>query len=137
MKFAFLPKYCKWPGLALVASGFILNSVCEPNYDSVKDGIGLLVQVLIFTGLLTVICSKEKAEDEFIDHYRLISLQWAVITLIALRLGWKAVGFITSDESWMPKWQVNSLLFFYLIQFYYHCYVREWFSRILKRVHEK
>jgi hypothetical protein len=135
--FAFLPNKLKWLGLMLVILGFVIHGIYHPDVTSIKDGLGLLVQILVLFGLLVIICSKQKIEDEFINHYRLISLQWSVILLIFLRLTWKTIGYFESDESWMPHWQVNSLLFFYLIQFYYLCYVKERISKLFKPGNEK
>jgi hypothetical protein len=123
--FAFLHNLFKWFGLGLVMSGFILNYLLNPDLSLLSDGFGLLVQVLILTGLLIIICSKQKTEDEYINHVRLIALQWAVILLILLRLIWKTMGYLTADESWMPHWQVNSLLEFYLLFFYYTTWFKE------------
>jgi hypothetical protein len=123
--FAFLHNRFKWLGLCLFIGGFTLNYLLSPNLSLLSDGVGLSVQVLILTGLLIIICSKQKEEDEYINHVRLISLQWAVILLILLRLSWKTMGYLTDDESWMPHWQVNSLLEFYLLFFYYTTWFKE------------
>lgn len=123
--FAFLQNRFKWLGLSLVITGFTINFLAHPDMNLLSDGIGLLVQVLILTGLLIIICAKQKTEDEYINHVRLISLQWAVMLLILLRLIWKTIGYVTVDESWMPHWQVNSLLEFYLLFFYYTIWFKE------------
>lgn len=130
--FAFLHNRIKWLGLATVVAGFAIYFIYQPNLDVLADGKGLLVQTLILSGLTTIICSKQKQEDEYINHVRLIALQWAVILLIVLRLLWKTIGYVTADESWMPQWQVNSLLEFYLLFFYYGAWFRERFSNLFK-----
>jgi hypothetical protein len=135
--FAFLNNRFKWLGLALTIAGFLLFGAFTPNPATLKDGIGLLVQVLILAGLLIIICSRQKVEDEYIDHVRLISLQHAILFLIFIRLLWKTIGYFTADESWMPQWQVNSLLQFYLVIFYYRIYVKERLLNLLNLKSEK
>ncbi|MCC6370788.1 MAG: hypothetical protein IT236_07285 [Bacteroidia bacterium] len=130
--FAFLNKRFKWLGAALYLAGYGIYSYAQPNVMSVKDGTGLLVQVMVLAGLLMIICSKQNTEDEYINHVRLISLQWAVLLFIALRLWWKLMGYVTSDESWMPQWQVNSMLLFYLVFFYYQTFFKE---RVMSIIH--
>ena len=137
LQFAFLNNRFKWFGLSLLLSGFILNAIAMPDLSSLKDGKGLLVQVMILFGLLIIICSKQKMEDEYINHIRLISLQWAVILLILLRLIWKTLGFIYEDESWMPQWQVNSMLQFYLLFFYYAAWLKDKLPNFIRIRSEK
>jgi len=133
VEFAFLHNRFKWLGLGLILAAFVVAGVSRPNYDSVKDGAGLLVQVFLLLGLLTVICSRQKVEDEYINHVRLIALQWALIALIFLRLSWKTIGYFTGDESWMPQWHINALLEIYLLLFYYRVWLKEKIVGVLKK----
>lgn len=130
--FAFLNNKFKWPGLIMAMTGYFVGFYFAPDFSTVKDGLGLFVQVLILFGSLIIIFSKQKTEDEFVNHHRLISLQWSVVILIVLRLGYKLIGFITKDESWMPNWQINSLLLFYLFIFYYKVIVKDWLMNLFK-----
>lgn len=133
IEFAFLHNRSKWAGVALILAGLTLAVLVQPNYDSVKDGSGLLVQVFLLLGLLVIICSRQKTEDEYINHVRLIAMQWALIALIILRLSWKTIGYFTADESWMPQWHINSLLEIYLLLFYYQVWLKERLSNLLKQ----
>lgn len=133
IQFAFLPNWFKYIGLTMLFAGYFMGFYLHPDFTTVKDGLGLFVQVLILFGFLCLIFSKQKTEDEFINHHRLISLQWAVVILILLRLGYKLIGFITKDESWMPNWQVNSLLLFYVLIFYYKVIVKDWIANLFNR----
>lgn len=123
------PRFFKWLGLCLVVAGFAMNALLQPDVDDLTDGTGLLVQVMILAGLLFISGAREKYEDEFIKYYRLVSLQWAVLLLIVLRVFYKAMAWYTADESWTPHFQVNALLIFYLAFFYYQLYVKD---RLLK-----
>lgn len=127
------PRFFKWLGVCLVIAGFIVAEITQPNLDDVTSGMGLLIQVMILAGLLCICCAREKMEDEFIRYYRLVSLQWAVVLLIVLRVFYKTMAWYTADESWTPHWQVNSLLIFYLLFFYYQLYVKEFVLKVFKK----
>lgn len=128
-----LPRYFKLIGVFLYVAGFILFFIYQPNLHDVTNGFGLLIQILILLGLLCVCCSKEKHEDELIKYYRLTSLQWAVVVFIFLRLSYKTIAWYTADISWTPNWQVNSLLLFYLIFFYYQLYLKDFIANLFNK----
>lgn len=119
------PRFFKWFGLGLVIAGFVTGALMQPNVDDLSDGTGLLVQVMILAGLLFISCAREKFEDEFIKYYRLVSLQWAVLLLIVLRVSYKVIAWYTADAGWTPHFQVNALLIFYLAFFYYQLYLKD------------
>ncbi len=124
-----LPRYCKWIGLALLLAGYAIGFTYGADPDDVNAPRGLFIQVAILTGLLLIAGAKEKMEDEMIRHVRLTSLQWSVFVLIVLRVVYKCIAFYTKDIAWLPQWQINSLLLFYLLLFYYQLYVREYLQR--------
>lgn len=124
------PRFFKWLGLVVYLSGLALAYYLQPDFDDVTNGTGLLVQVLVLSGLVLICCSRQKFEDELIRHYRLKSLQWAVVVFIFLRLSYKTIAWLTSDPDWEPQWQVNALLLIYLLFFYYQLYVRDFISRL-------
>lgn len=119
------PRVFKWLGLGLAIAGFGIASMTNPDVDDPSDGLGLLVQVMILAGLLCVSCARESREDEFIRYYRLVSLQWAVLLFIVLRVSYKIIAWYTADASWTPHFQVNALLIFYLAFFYYQLHVKD------------
>ncbi len=119
------PRFFKWLGLGLVIAGFATDALMQPNVDDLRDGLGLLIQIMILVGLLFICCAREKFEDEFIKYYRLVSLQWAVLLLIVLRVSYKVVAWYTADAGWTPHFQVNALLIFYLAFFYYQLYLKD------------
>ncbi len=119
------PRFFKWLGLCLVIAGFVTGAVVQPDLDDVRNGTGLLVQIMILAGLLFLCCAREKFEDEFIRYYRLVSLQWAVLLLIVLRVSYKIIAWYTGDTGWTPQFQVNALLIFYLAFFYYQLYLKD------------
>lgn len=119
------PRFFKWLGLCMVMTGFTIGGLMQPNLDDLTDGLALLIQILILAGLLFISCARETYEDEFIKYYRLVSLQWAVLLLIVLRVSYKIIAWYTADESWTPHFQVNALLIFYLAFFYYQLYVKD------------
>jgi len=119
------PRFFKWLGLCLMIAGFATDALMQPNVDDPRDGLGLLIQIMILAGLLFICCAREKFEDEFIRYYRLVSLQWAVLLLIVLRVSYKVIAWYTADESWTPHFQVNALLIFYLAFFYYQLYLKD------------
>ncbi|MBL7937564.1 MAG: hypothetical protein JNM51_17295 [Bacteroidia bacterium] len=128
-----LPRYFKWIGILLYISGMAIHAIYQPDLLDVTNGLGLLIQVFILSGLLCICCSKEKYEDEYIKYYRLTSLQWAVIVFIALRLFYKTMAWYTNDINWAPHWQVNSMLLMYLIFFYYQLYIKDFFMNLFKK----
>lgn len=128
-----LPRYFKLIGVLLYVSGFIIDALYKPDLSDVTNGLGLFIQVLILAGLLCMCCSKQKQEDEFIKYYRLTSLQWAVVIFICLRLFYKTMAWITADISWTPHWQVNALLLFYLVFFYYQLYVKYFIVKLFNK----
>ena len=127
-----LPRYFKWIGLLLALFGYIYGPIYGQNLDDVNHPEGLLIQVSILIGLLMIAGAKEKTEDEMIRHVRLTSLQWSVFILIALRVLYKCIAFYKKDVNWLPHWQVNSMLVFYLALFYYQLYVRDLVLKIFK-----
>ena len=127
-----LPLYCKWIGLVLLLSGYAYGFSYNGNPDDVSHPEGLMLQVAILCGLLLIAGAREKIEDEMIGQMRLTSLQWSVFLLIGLRVVYKSIAFCTKDVNWLPHWQVNSLLLFYLVLFYYQLYVSEAVSKMLK-----
>ncbi len=127
-----LPRYFKWIGLVLLLAGYAFAFSYNADPDDVNHPQGLFIQVAILTGALFIAGAKEKMEDEMIKHIRLTSLQWSVFVLIALRVTFKCIAFYTHDINWLPQWQVNSLLLFYLLLFYYQLYVREYLGKFFK-----
>jgi putative Mn2+ efflux pump MntP len=128
-----LPRYFKLIGIVCSVSGYVMGGVMEPDLSDLTNCIGLLVQVLILVGLLMICGAKEKTEDEFIKYYRLTSLQLAVLLYIFLRLLYKTLAWYTADLAWTPHWQVNSLLLFYLVFFYYQVYIKDFIVNLLKK----
>lgn len=127
------PRFFKWIGLCLVIAGYTTGVLLEPDFDDLSDGSGLLVQIMILAGFLFIACAREKYEDEFIKYYRLVSLQWAVLILIVLRVFYKLMAWYTADVSWTPHFQVNALLIFYLALFYYQLYIRDRVLRLFRK----
>jgi|GEM_PF-881337 len=119
------PRFFKWLGLGLVVAGFGTVALMQPDVDDFSDGLGLLVQIMILAGLLFISCARETYEDEFIKYYRLVSLQWAVLLLIVLRVSYKVMAWYTADAGWTPHFQVNALLIFYLAFFYYQLHLKD------------
>ena len=128
-----LPRVFKWIGLLLLLFGYTYAFTYKHDFDDVTQVGGIVIQVSILAGLLMIAGAKEKTEDEMISHGRLTSLQWSVFIIIALRLLFKCVAFILHDVRWLPKWQVNSLLLFYLGLFYYQLYIMEYVIKLFKR----
>lgn len=130
------PRFFKWLGLCLVIAGFVTDALLQPNVDDLNDGMGLLVQIVILAGLLFICCAREKFEDEFIRYYRLVSLQWAVLLLIVLRVSYKVMAWYTAGAGWTPHFQVNALLIFYLAFFYYQLYLKDRLTNLFGKKEE-
>lgn len=127
-----LPRIFKWIGLGFAVTGYGLAFTYQYDINDVTRPEGLLIQVSALVGLLMIAGAKEKDEDEMIKQIRLTSLQWGVFVLIGLRLVYKSIAFAAKDERWLPHWEVNSLLLFYLLLFYYQLYVREFVLKIFR-----
>lgn len=127
-----LPRYFKFIGLFFCCLGFILNFYFQPNILDSTIGVSLLIQILVLIGLLIICNSRQINEDEFIQHCRLKSLQWAVLIFVFLRVLFKIIVWLTSDTSWTPQFQVNFLLENYLVLFYYQVFFRDLLLKIFK-----
>ncbi len=129
-----LPNYFKWIGALFFVSGFGINYCLEPNLDDVSNSIGLIVQILILVGLLVIACSRQKVEDELMQHYRLVALQWSLLIYIGLRLMHKLIAYSLKDESWQPDGlQVNFLLMIYLVLFHYFALLKDTMLQFFKK----
>ena len=128
-----LPRYFKIVGILFFISGFVLDEIKRPDLMDLTNGTGLLVQVLILLGLLMICSAREKTEDEFIKYYRLTSLQWAVVLYIILRLFYKTMAWYTGNLNWTPHFQVNALLLFYLLFFYYQLYIKDFIVKLFRK----
>jgi hypothetical protein len=126
LPFILLPNYCKYLGVLLYTAGFALLYLFNPNLDDFSNGLGLGVQVMILLGLLIIACSRQKVEDEFMQHYRLVALQWSVVIFIAVRLIHKLMAYLLDDASWLPEGiQINFLLLVYVCMFHYFAVVKD------------
>ncbi len=84
-------------------------------------------------GYLMLAAAKEKAEDEWIRHIRLVSLQWSVFLYILLRLSFKCAAFFTANALLLPQWQINTMLLFYILLFYYQVHIKHLITRLVGR----
>lgn len=126
-----LPYRFKWIGLLVFATGLIILYGLQPDLSDFKDGMGLLVQILVLTGLLLMASSRQKTEDEFIQHCRLVALQWSLLIFILLRLLYKCLAYFLEDPAWQPEgFQVNFLLLLYLALFHYVAVIRHRISAL-------
>lgn len=127
-----LPYRFKWIGLLVFATGLIIFYGLQPDLSDFKDGMGLLVQILVLIGLLLMASSRQKTEDEFIQHCRLVALQWSLLIFILLRLLYKCLAYFLEDPAWQPEgFQVNFLLLLYLALFHYVAVVRHGISALM------
>jgi hypothetical protein len=131
-----LPRYCKWIGLILYAVGILRALKYTYDLDDVQHPIGLLIQIIVLIGLVLIIGSKLKQEDEMTQHIRLISLQWAILFYIFIRVLYKSLAFYFEDVSLLPKHQVNFLLLVYLVFFYSQVYFIPWIKSKLSKNEE-
>lgn len=121
-----IPRFFKWIGLLIYIAGmvFALNYPHDP--DNVNYIGGLFLQIVILIGLLLMISARLKVEDEMTQHIRLVSLQWAILLYILIRVVYKIIAFNAHDVSWLPRHQVNFLLLIYLCLFYSQVYFLPW-----------
>ncbi len=113
-----LPRYFKWIGLVLFLIGCFIPDA-QLNLDDVNNPIGLLIQILSFSGLIMMAASRIKEEDEWVQYIRLNSLQWAILIYMGLRIGTKILAFYLKDPDWLPTHlQANSLLVIFIVLFY-------------------
>ena len=126
------PRYFKFIGLVLYCFGFGLNFYFQPNILDSTNGMSILIQDFVLLGLLCICCAKEAFEDEFIQHCRLKSLQWAVLVFVMLRVLFKTLVWATQDIAWIPNFQVNALLQIYLLIFYYQIFLKDFFMNLFK-----
>lgn len=112
------PRFFKWLGLALFIVALSYPDPSE-NMDDVNHPVGLVIQIASFTGLLFIAGSRLKQEDEWSQHIRLNSIQWALLIYMSIRIGMKVIAFGTKDEDWLPvDFQINMLLIIFIVLFY-------------------
>jgi hypothetical protein len=121
-----IPRFYKWIGLLIYAAGmvFAINYPYDP--DNVNYPAGLFLQIAILLGLLLMISARLNVEDEMTQHIRLVSLQWAILIYILIRVIYKIIAFYALDMTWLPRHQVNFLLLIYLCLFYSQVYFLPW-----------
>ena len=137
LPYILLPRYFKLIGLIFFIGGYSIHRILAPDYSSITNGMALFVQCLILLGLLFMACAKEKIEDEMIRQIRLTSLQYTVVIFVLLRLGYKLIGYLTGNESWMPQFQANFLIFLFIIIFYFQNTILPWFQQLINKNNEK
>lgn len=128
------PNFFKYIGLLLYCFGFGLLFYYQPKILDATKGISILIQDFVLLGLVFICNAKEKNEDEFIQHCRLKSLQWAVFVFIILRMFFKNMVWLTQNLDWTPNFQVNFLLQLYLLLFYYQIFFKDFLLNLIKRV---
>lgn len=81
-----LPHTCQktgWWMLAAFAALLVLSFVIKQNIISTTNGISAILAFVVIclptVGLIFVCLSKEKNEDEFINHIRMRTLIWIVV----------------------------------------------------------
>ncbi|MES2558698.1 MAG: hypothetical protein V4590_03100 [Bacteroidota bacterium] len=124
LPYILLPNYFKWIGAGVFIAGFAIDSILSPDIDNLTSGYGLLIQIMVLTGLLLFTGARQRIEDELVKHYRLIALQWAVFLFILLRAGFKIYAWSVNDEDAYVEFGVNFLLELYVIFFYYLLFVK-------------
>lgn len=129
-----LPYRFKWAGLLVFATGLAIFYTLHPNPSDFRDGVALTGQILVLAGLLLIASSRQKTEDEFIQHCRLVSLQWSLLIFILLRLTYKCLAYFLNDPDWQPEgFQVNFLLMLYLVLFHYVAVIRHRVNALLSK----
>lgn len=128
-----IPRFFKWIGLLIYIACMVFAVNYPHDPDNVNYPAGLFLQIGILLGLLLMISARLKVEDEMTQHIRLVSLQWAILLYILIRVVYKIIAFYTHDVSWLPKHQVNFLLLIYLGLFYIQVHFIPWIrSKISK-----
>lgn len=122
------PRYFKWVGLVIYLIMFIYGGYYGQIHklDDVNFSTGLYIQLGIFIGLIMMIYAKLKVEDEMTTQIRMVSLQWAILAFIILRITFKSLAFYTKNSDFLPKYQINTLLLIYLILLYSQVYLIPW-----------
>lgn len=137
MPYFLLPRYFKWIGLFIYLFCFAYGIYNANNdLDDINNLNNLLLQIGVLIGLILMLSSRLKLEDELSRHYRLTSLQWAILFYILYRVGFKTTAFILKDASWMPKGQTNLLLLIYLFLFYSQIYFIPWVKNLFSKNEE-
>jgi hypothetical protein len=123
-----LPRYFKWIGLVtyLCTMKYAFYYAQFHDLDDVNFSMGLYIQLGVTISLVMMIYSKLKYEDEMTKHIRLVSLQWAIIIYMLIRIGYKSMAFYFRSSDLLPSHQVNFLLLLYLLLFYSQVYFLPW-----------
>lgn len=103
----------------LFSDGFFSHQVfCSFVNNNILDEIAAL---LIISGALLVMFSKEKNEDEFIASIRLNALSWATVVNYAILL--IAICFVYDFSFfWILVFNMFTILFIFLLRFYWLMY---------------
>lgn len=121
-----IPRFYKWIGLLIYIAGMVFAVNYPQDPDNVNYPAGLYLQIAILLGLLLMISARLKVEDEMTQYFRLVSLQWAILLYILIRVVYKIIAFNTHDVNWLPRHQINFLLLIYLFLFYCQVYFIPW-----------
>ncbi len=130
--FPLLPFYHKLLGLAFVVIGVIagiaslyfglspewlaVKTHAELPYMNTQNLIDEVALTLILIGLMAVAFSRERAEDEFVNHIRLHSLLWSVIIYFTIVL--VSVWVFYDDAFWSVMiYHLFMPLVFYIVLF--------------------
>ena len=120
-----LPVICKWIGLVLLLPSIYLathdiqmfattNTGRNFTNNNLSDEIGLTG---VFIGLLFLAFSRLKNEDEYTNHLRLTSLQWAVIINYTLLIIFTWVLYGTAFLA-VPLYNMLTVLLIFIVRFY-------------------
>ena len=121
-----LPRFFKWIGLVLYILGMSFAIGYKSDPDDVQNINGFILQLTILIALVLTIGARLKQEDEMTQYISLVSLQWAILFYIFIRVLYKCLAFYYQDTSLLPHHQVNFLLLLYLIFFYSQVYFIPW-----------
>lgn len=130
--FPLLPNQYKWPGLILAFVGVIagiavmyfdfapellaVKTHAELPYMNTQNLIDEVALTSILIGLMAVAFSRERTEDEFVNHIRLHSLLWSVIIYFSIVL--VSVWVFYDDAFWSVMiYHLFMPLVFYIVLF--------------------
>lgn len=116
-KIKFLPPSFWYMGIAIVCIGIAWNVFRVLHYRLINDPYTWLGSSGITIGLLAVMFTREKMEDEFIDQLRLRAFLLSIIFTCIYFVGFNIMAFLLNFKTPVPA---NTAISF--LQAFYICY---------------
>ncbi len=146
MKSRFLfPSQCKRAGVFMAPLGFVIWALIQQNIIDIGDpGIKTIIMVITFfsflVGMIFLVLSREKTEDEYTQQVRLESYQFAALVQFFILLSLTIIVMFFEDRFGSFVFEqipVFLILLFWLVYFIRFNYILYFSKSISSKDYEK